>query len=933
MKQNHNYGCRRLAAALLTAALLCLTAAPSLAAEEPRVLRVAFPETEGYTMTSPDGKHSGLVVDFLNEIAKYTGWKYEYVPMSSDDILDRFTAGEADLMGGQYYMEGVEDFCAYPDYNCGYSKLLLLARQDDGQIKSYDLNSFNGKTIGVFERARENIRRLQIYLELNNLDCTLRYYTYEELHAAGDMGAFLERGDVDLILSSGSSISEAFHTVASFDSQPPYIVTQPGNQEILDDLNMALRHIYEANPAFAQQIYERNFSTAVDENVLLNEEELAFVAETGAVTVAMPRYWHPMVCLDNSESHDGVAVDILRRIEAYSGLNFSYSYYDSYADALAALEQGEADVLGFYLGTEESAAKLGLALSTPYIELNAILVRNKNVSYPDNGLTGAVLEGRELPDTIIAEHVVTYQDITEALSDVNRGKVDFFYGISSLMERAVQENNFTNLIQVNLINDNQSIGFAVSSPAQPELLSILNKGVNSISPEDKYTISSRSMVSIGETKFTLGSIVYSNPALAITVVAVFLGLVVLAVLLVSRSRLHAASMRAELARAEADSRAKGEFLSRMSHELRTPMNAIVGLADLAGTTEDLPEKTRTELAKIKSSSHYLLSLINDILDMSRIESGKLEIASESFSLGGLLGDIQSMLSQEALGSGVAFSLHQEITDDVVVGDSIRLRQVLLNLLSNALKFTPAEGKVRLYIRQDSSTADSGVFTFRVTDTGVGISSGDQQRIFKSFEQLGSNYSKSRGTGLGLTISQSIVAQMGGALRVKSAPGKGSEFYFTLTLPKGQLPCEPEGEPQTDEGALHGVGILLAEDNDLNAEIAAELLRFQGARVTRAENGAIALRMFEQSQPGAFDCILMDIMMPEMDGLEATAAIRALARPDAKTIPIVAMTANAFQEDRDAALAAGMDGFVPKPIDMNLLFQELRRVLKAPQSFQ
>lgn len=927
MKNKRDYKLNRLAAALLAALLVWLTAVPCLAADERRVLRVAFPETYGYTMTGPDGEPCGLVVDFLNEIAKYTGWKYEYVPMDSDEVLDRFMAGDVDLMGGQFYVDGAEEYFLYPDYNCGYSKIHLLARQDDARIKSYDMNSLNGKTIGVYDRAKENVRRLQIYLELNDLQCTLKYYTYDQLVEAGSLNRFLERGEVDLVLSSSPAAEDTLHIAASFDSQPHYIVAQPGAQEVLDGLNMALEKIYEANPAFAAQIYENDFMAAVDASVTLSSQELAYIEETGTVTVAVPRYWHPMVCLEKAESHNGVVADVLQQIEAYSGLEFSWQRYDSYAEALAALQSGEADVLGFYLGTDQDAAELGIALTAPYIELNTILVRNKESSYPDEGLTGAVLEGRELPASITAEHVLTYQDIATALSDVNRGKVDFFYGTSSLLERTIQENNFTNLVQVNLVNDSQSVSFAVTSPAQPELFSILNKGINSISEADKSIISSRNLVSIGDAKLTLSGIVYSNPLLAVTVIALFLSLVVVAVILVSHARLRAASMRAELARAEADSRAKSDFLSRMSHELRTPMNAIVGLADLAGTTQGLPEKTRTELAKIKTSSRYLLSLINDILDMSRIESGKLEIAHEAFSLGGLLGDVRSMLAQEAANSGVDFSLDQELTDDVVVGDAIRLRQVLLNLLSNAFKFTPPGGKVQTRIYEDASTEDHAVFTFRVTDTGIGISEEDQQRIFRSFEQLGSNYSKSQGTGLGLAISRSIVALMGGELHVKSGEEKGSEFYFTLSLPKGQMLCEPENEPQPEADILQGITILLAEDNDLNAEIAIELLQFQGATVRRAENGAIALALFEESQPGTFDCILMDIMMPEMNGLEATAAIRALSRPDAKAIPILAMTANAFQEDKNAALASGMSGFVPKPVDMSRLLQELGRALK------
>lgn len=895
---------------------------------EDKVLRVAFPITEGYTMLTADGERYGLVVDVLNEVAKYTGWKYEYIDVENEEILRRFKAGEYDLMGGQYYMDGLEEDYGYPEYNCGYTKLILLARKDDDRIKGFDLNSLNGKTIGVFERAAENIRRLKIYLELNNIDCTIKYYNHDQLKEHGGLNYYLENGEVDLLLGNSADSGDKFYVAATFDSQPHYIVTQPDNQEILDGLNMALEKIYEADPNFAKKLYETNFPAAANMNAVLNAKEKEYIEQRGTVTVAVPSDWHPLFCLDNGDGHNGYVPDILQKISEYSGLEFSYIYCDSYAQTLGKMQNGEADLLAFYLGSDEDAVEQDLALTTPYVELNSILVRNKESSYPAQGLVGAVLEGEDMPDNITVDKEIYYSDIAEALSDVNRGKVDFFYGVSAHLESIIQKNNFTNLMQVNLINDHRETSFAMKSPVQPELFSIINKAINNISSEDSAAIGSRNMVSIGESHMTLTSIVYANPSLAVGVVATGLILLLIVVILIGKSRLHAAAMQSELEKAEAGNRAKSEFLSRMSHEIRTPMNAIVGLTDLTAMMEGVPEKVAENLEKIKTSSKYLLGLINDILDMSRIENGKMTLAAEDFSLHDMLSDVENMLQQDAANRSLKFSLEESIGHDVIVGDELRLRQVILNLLSNAFKFTRAGGSVLLRVSEESSTETVASYNILVRDTGIGIAQEEQRRIFESFEQLGSNYSKSQGTGLGLAISRNIVHLMGGELFLKSEPGKGSEFYFTVTLPRGRMEKKPVSEAAPREQGFDGAEILLAEDNDLNAEIAMELLRMQGAVVTRAENGREALELFKQSAQGEIKAILMDIQMPEMNGLEATAAIRGLSRPDAATVPIIAMTANAFQEDKESAMAAGMNGFVPKPIDVAALYEELYHNMAA-----
>ncbi len=920
MKQQIHRGIHRFAAAFLSVLLAVSLFFPCAAAAEPEetVLRVAFPNAEGYTSLSADGSPVGVVVDYLNEISKYTGWKYEYVP--TKNAVGDFQDGKFDLMGGTFYNEGLEDMFAYPDYNCGYTQAKLMARKDDASIRSYDTATLNGKTIGVYDRSTENIQRLKDWLTIQALDCEIRYYSRDDLEN-GNLYNRVESGEVDLLLGYGTDMPDTLYAAASFGGQAHYIVTQPDNREILDQLNMALEQIYAADPDFAEKEQAKNFADNMTGYAVLTEQELSYIAEKGAVTVAVPDNWHPLYCVDIDDYHEGFVPDVLKKVTEYSGLQFTYLLCDSYMDAITMVQEGKADMLGFFLGTEESASDHGLARTTAYAGLSPILVRNKNVTYPSEGRVCGVMAGRSKSKSVVADEIIFYDSVEEGLSDVNSGKIDFFYGIGAHIENIIRTGNLTNVVQVSLPNNNTEVSFAVSKPVDSPLFSILNKAVNNLSESEKEAISSLNMVSIGDTHITLSSIVASNPQLAITVVILFLVLTVLLVSLYFHFRLRAARMRLGLEKAEADSRAKSEFLSRMSHEIRTPMNAIVGLADLTERGPELSEKSRNNLNKIKSSSHYLLSLINDILDMSRIESGKMELDHTAFSMDTLLCDIESMLTTDAERRKIHFQVESDLRGEVYLGDNIRLRQVILNLLSNAFKFTPEGGTVRLCVDGNSDTDTERTLTVKVTDTGVGVSAENQQRIFRSFEQVGTSTSKSQGTGLGLAISRSIVRLMGGDLLMESELGKGSTFYFTITLEKGTLEAPPIEVP-IGERTLAGVNILLAEDNDLNAEIAVELLQCQGALVQRVENGRLAVELFQDKGPGTFQAILMDIQMPEMNGLEATAAIRILDRPDAKTIPIIAMTANTFKEDVEAAMVAGMTSFISKPVDVEALYSEL-----------
>ena len=915
--------------ALVIFSFMAFPPASVSASEASEVLRVPFTEMEGLMEKRPDGSYCGLVIDYLNEISKYTGWDYEYTDVEGDENVNEFIKGEYDLMGGIYYLPSLEKYFAYPDYSMGNSKSVLLAREDDHRIRSSDIRSLNGKTIGVYERAVENTRRLQEFLSMNNLDCTLKYYSYEQLLESGSLYPYLENGEIDLLLGNNTETDNSFRVAFSYDSQPYYIVTTPDRQDILDGLNMALEKIIESNPNFAQERYDANFRGASIVDVHLNEEELDYIEQNNHIIVALPRSFHPLSCPDEICIHNGLAIDVLEEISAFSGLEFSYVYTDTYSDAAKLLKQGDADILGFFLGSSEESAENDLVLTAPFASMNSIVIRNKQVNFPEKDLVGAVIGDRSLPADLPASEVLVYPNAAEALSAVNQGKADYVYGLASYLEFVLQEGHYVNVVPTTIASDRNDICLALPRPADPQLLGILNKSIYTISADKKLNLLDQNMVSTGKGSLTLEEVIYANPFLFIGIMSLILIIIVTAGLFIARARIKSAMIQGNLEKAEAESRAKGDFLSRMSHELRTPMNAVVGLTDLISMTEGLPEKARENLSKLRASSYYLLELINDILDSSRLDNGMLTIANEPFSLTELLDKIQDMTESGAHQRGLIYIVEKDIIHTDVSGDGIRLKQVLANLISNAFKFTPKGGKVILRVTETPSDSQSADYTFQVTDSGVGIAAEDQERIFELFEQVGTNYSQSQGTGLGLPISQKIVQLMGGSIRIRSVPGQGSEFYFRITLPFAakSVSMEPANITAGPSKSLEGIHTLLAEDNDLNAEIAGELLKIQGMRVTRAENGRQAVDQFAAGRPNDFQVILMDIQMPEMNGLEASRTIRMMERPDAKSIPIIAMTANAFQEDADAAMAAGMDGFLSKPVDVEQLYSLLRSLLK------
>lgn len=378
-------------------------------------------------------------------------------------------------------------------------------------------------------------------------------------------------------------------------------------------------------------------------------------------------------------------------------------------------------------------------------------------------------------------------------------------------------------------------------------------------------------------------------------------------------------------RHDQSAQAKSDFLARMSHEIRTPMNGIIGMTEIALREDQSEEERLCCMRKVRASSHYLLGLLNDILDMSKIESGKMTLVPEDFNLRQLLEDLHPVLDAKFTEKNQRFRAVISLKHDWFHGDSLRINQVLINLLGNAVKYSPSDTTVTLTVREETTREGGVQVFFGVRDQGVGIAKEDHNRIFQNFEQLENSPTRQQGTGLGLAISNRLVHMMGSSIQLDSDLGKGSFFYFTLPLPVAQA-GEVQEQPKAVRNDFGGARVLVAEDNDLNMEILHFFLEDLNCVVTEARDGQQAVDTFRREPAGTFRLILMDVMMPNLDGLEAAHQIRTMGKEDSKTIPIVAASANAFDEDIKRSLASGMNAHLSKPIEPDKLAEMLSQML-------
>ena len=659
-------------------------------------------------------------------------------------------------------------------------------------------------------------------------------------------------------------------------------------------------------------------------------EEHAYIDSHQTVKVGFVQDRIPVSFSDKDGDFQGISRYVLDRVSEICGIDFEYAPLPGGSVTYDILIDGGFDLVTSVEYNEENKNANGILISKPYFSSRKVVVAKENLDFrPDANWTVAVSTGSQTLKKVLEKAfpnfvLKDYETISDCFDAVKSGDADLMIQNQFVVEYWLSKPKYEQLKVIPVRNLDDELCFSAvvtfkegqAGPTQEDgktLVSILDKSIDLLSEDEigNFTIQG---VMENQYHYTfLDFIERYRYAVAISIIA-FIIIIILVIIL--------ANQRIRIAASKADAKAKGRFLSTMSHEIRTPLNGLIGLNYLMSQKIDDKEKMQGYLRQSSVTAKYLLSLVNDILDSSKLEANKMELVLRPVDLAFVAQTIRSIESGAFEDKKINFTLDHDLAHPWVLADDVRIQQVLLNLLDNARKFTADGGKVSVSFTQSDANDGNVLTTVTVADTGKGMSEEFQKHIFNVFSQELETVSKgNQGTGLGLSISRRLARLMGGDLTCVSKKGEGSTFTFTFLA----KPTQPQ--EKTDNAVYFAggekPGILIAEDNELNGEILVELLEGEGFKATLAENGKKALQIFSESDPDTYGIILMDLLMPEMDGFETAKAVRALDRPDAKTVRIFACTANSFAEERDKAFASGMDDFITKPVDVNQLLEKLR----------
>ena len=912
--------------------------------KQSQIIRVgSFEDTFNYV--DKNGVRRGYGYELMQALAGYTGWKFEYVKCDWSDCFDKLENGEIDIMGDISYTDERAQKMLFPDEPMGEEKYILYADLSDTDIGMSDFKSLDGKRVGVLMDTEPEIM-LTEWENKNGI-----HTEHVNVNNDDDVEKKLANHEIDCFVSLEESIwsEQGISSVTTIGKSGIYFAINKERSDIKTELDYAMRQLEQDSPFFKADLYKKYFT--LDYIQILTGKEKVWVEEHGGIQIGFLNNDPAIFSMDEETGKlTGMLAEYISYAKDCLGnqtLEFNIHAYDDYDEMIQALQNREIDMI-FYAGRNPYFAEQnGYALTNTAWTYSLMAVTDEEKFDENKVHTVAVpKEKYALKQHIAFSYpewkLVDCDSLDNAADMVIQEKADCFLMGAS---QALIYDNSQNFKSVPLTKTMEAC-FTVRE-GEGSLLSILNKTIKAM-PSDMLT-SALAIYDSTADKVTFSDFIKDNLLVFLATVG-FLALSIIGIILVLLWKARKAEAVAKLAakdtkklndkleialkKAEDASLAKTRFLNNMSHDIRTPMNAILGYAQLMEEElkeKDLPE-TSDHLEKLQQSGNLLLSIINNVLDMARIESGKMEI-DENY---GRIEDIRQTLFEifgdEAKKKNIALHYTINVEHEHILTDTTKVKEIFVNILSNAIKYTPSGGSVMINI--DELVCDEPGYMMvrtRVSDTGIGMSQDYLTKIFDAFtRERNTTKSKITGSGLGMSIVKRYVDLLGGTIDVESEPGKGSTFTVTL---KHRIADESYYVKKHDEGSgtaskiLEGRNILLAEDNDLNAEIAEAILERAGLKTERVEDGIQCVNKITKMPVGTYDMILMDIQMPRMDGYKATQAIRHLPDKDKACIPIVAMTANAFEEDKRDAVAAGMNGHIAKPIQIDKLLSMLAEVLR------
>jgi len=894
-------------------------------------VKVGFFYMPGYHEISPDGRKHGYGYDFLQMLRQYSDMKFTYVGYDKywEDLTRMLEKDSIDMLTGAFYSpEWGQDY----DYSIpmGSTSVNIVVQQSEMRFIPKNYATYQNMRIGYLQGDDYLAQKLKEYAARNHFKPVLTMFgNYDEITKA------LDEQRIDAILLISTHQIGKFQVLDSFHDEDLFVIVKKGNKPLLDKINAGIMRMNQNNPDWIKVLYLNNYGPGYSRTHEFNDEELAFIRQHStketALRVAIDNNWRPFTWYENGQ-YRGILVDLFDQIMQIAGLRYEFVEGDITSETV--LRDPSVDLYACYTGNDNLADEQGLILSPEYLSTSAAILSNKSLSEVRTfGLTETT---PFINKWFTKEHDNEYKmyPTPEALiKAVKDDEVDACVLYNIVAYDLMNRENDSKLRITILPEATMPVCIAARQADHRTLIALLGKCIVQLDKDDRYNISAK-YISTGVEDVGVWAFIKQNPWVILLIILLMCTLVFIERyrnLLKNQKKDAKARQELELAKEQADvaNQAKTSFLFSMSHDIRTPMNAILGFTSLLRKHQDEPEKRDDYLNKIENSSNVLLSIINNVLEMARIEKGSIELVEMPHNAEAINNTILSVFEEQMKNKGITFTITTQVQHPYVCIDPTKLREVMFNLLSNALKYTESGGRVDMRTVEIPYHREGyALYQTTISDTGIGMSEDFLPHLFEGFSrENNSTENKIEGTGLGMTIVKRLVELMHGTIEVTSRKGVGTTFVVKLPH---RIAEETVGAKQriTDINPSHfeGKRILLAEDNDLNAEIAIEILSEVGLIIERAEDGIRAVEMLQQAADGYYDLILMDIQMPHLNGYEATQRIRSMQNTVKASIPILAMTANAFDEDKKKAFEAGMNGHLAKPIDIAELKKGLAGVL-------